>query len=222
MRLFPLVLVCLTLPLCADAEQRLSPEHLGKRLTAALHIIWPDEIFRTQFEGCRLHLTQESKDVPKQSSDMSIWLGDLATAPAAVYRDGGQLIEDSAGKTTRHHWVIYGWHPDTLARHSADIDRWGQAYDSLFYAEDTTDQQIATFMTDMSDGAYGPFFQRNTAWARMQVDGVETLLEVEEIVWSDPEIGQGLSPLGLVLPATVMEALITDLHLYKQANCPDR
>lgn len=218
----PVHLLTLTLaasPLAAGAQDAPDPTALANRILAAQERPWPQATVRLTFDGCLLRLEQVTDVEAPQKSTLTIWLADLETDPRLVFRGEGQPMSD--GVTT---WVdravIYPWKRDVLERYADGIAAWGATTTALYDDERTPDAAFATVLDQMKDGTFGTFFQRNTGEAEGTSALGATVREPLDLVWSDPSVGRGMSPLDFTYRDSEIDALLDDLHRYALSACP--
>lgn len=203
----------------SHAQQSVSAADLKSRIAASFLQVWPSEDISIEIVGCNFRMEQRPAGSTELHRVTSIWLGDLETTPDRVYRDEGQLMGDGSDKTWRDFSVLYKWRTDVLQKHADEVTRWAEKNEHLFSDEGTTDQELKEFLSQMSDGTFGSFFQRNLGWVESRTTLGEISIEPLEVIWSDPNIGTGLSFLSFTYRDTVVDGLIRDLDRYTKENC---
>ncbi|MEO1138818.1 MAG: hypothetical protein AAFW87_05105 [Pseudomonadota bacterium] len=193
-----------------------NPVDLTDRIESGLRAIWPKEEFAITLDGCALFVLQISPPSGVQVSQTNLWLGDLDFRPEQVHRTG-QKMGDGTGRTWWQYQFVYRWSEDTLAAHSDAIDNWRADYIGMLNRPGEVNMleiEMRGLLRQMKTGAYGPFFQRNYAWAEGKDVFGDPFWEVNELV-SETRF----SPFWMVLNEDVADGLINDIALYAQATC---
>lgn len=210
----------------ALAEKAVDPRDLELRIALSQIAVWPELRVKVQLRGCEIRLELESPEPDSWTRTNILWLADLQTSPAQVWRDEGQQMADG-GQVWTEYDVGYRWKPAALAENADAVARWQAdhgrilaAGDAMLLTAPAVSDSFHRLQEAASDGLYGPFFQRNQAWGEWVDPLYGQSFWSGEVVHVDKDQGEtAFSPLRFVYSHTEVDGLIMDLHRYALQAC---